>query len=242
MNSNNEKLTPFQEGIVLAVDKPLGWTSFDVVNKFRYRLCKALQVRKFKVGHAGTLDPLATGVVVLCTGRATKQIEALQASKKTYITTLKLGETTPSFDLETGVDKTYPTHHLTEELIRHTLTSFVGEQLQVPPSFSACKVDGQRAYEQARKGLEVTLAAKPITIYSVRLLCCQLPYIQVEIECGKGTYIRAFARDLGERLNCGAHLTELRRTQSGNYSVNNAITPDHFEDFIKQTLETATTK
>ena len=215
----------YKEGEILIIDKPLRWTSFDVVNKVRWHLSKALKVKKIKVGHAGTLDPLATGVVILTTGKKTKMIEQLQAGVKEYIATLQLGATTPSYDLEHPIDNTYPTAHITRQLIEQTLPKFRGEILQVPPTFSAVKIDGKRAYEYARKGAEVELKPKLLTIDELEILSFdpQAMQLTLRIVCSKGTYIRAFARDFGEALNSGAHLTALRRTRVGQYTLKEAV-------------------
>ena len=210
----------FQAGQVLAFDKPYEWTSFALVAKVRWLISRRIG-GKIKVGHAGTLDPLATGVMVICTGKATKRIEQLQAGVKEYVATLKLGATTPSFDLEHPVDATYPTAHITEQLVREVLPRFEGEIMQVPPVFSACKVEGKRAYDLARKGKEVELRAKPLRIDEIELTDCRLENqeITLRIVCSKGTYIRALARDIGQALGSGAHLTALRRTRVGDCSV-----------------------
>lgn len=194
----------------------------------RYLLCRKLGVRKLKVGHAGTLDPLATGVLVVCTGKATKRIEELQAHTKEYVATLRLGATTPSFDLEKPIDAEYPTEHITRELVEETLSHFVGTIEQVPPVFSACKVNGSRAYDLARKGEAVELKAKTLVIDEMELLRCELPEIEIRVVCSKGTYIRALARDIGEALHSGAHLTALRRTRVGEIRVGDCL---HVEDF-----------
>lgn len=209
--------------LVMAFDKPLGLTSFQLVATVRRQMTLHWGVKKVKIGHAGTLDPLATGVVVLCTGRATKLIDQLQAGVKEYIATLRLGATTPSFDLEHPVDRTFPTDHITEALVRETLPQFLGEIMQVPPVYSACKVEGKRAYDLARKGKgeEVELKAKPLRIDEIELLDCRLETheITLRIVCSKGTYIRALARDIGEALHSGAHLTALRRTRVGAFRL-----------------------
>lgn len=209
----------FIGGEIIAVDKPLGWTSFDAVKRLRGALLRKLGLKKMKVGHAGTLDPLATGVMVICTGRATKHIDELQAGVKEYEATLALGATTPSFDLETEVDATYPTGHITEELVRDVLARFVGAIEQVPPAYSACKVDGKRAYDLARKGREVELKAKTLVIDSIELLEYSPTQIRIRTVCSKGTYIRALARDIGTALGSGAHLTALRRTRVGDVGI-----------------------
>lgn len=214
-----------------------GWTSFDVVNKFRFILLRRLGVKKLKVGHAGTLDPLATGVVVLCTGKFTKRIEEVQQQEKVYTATIQLGATTPSFDLESEVDATYPTEHITRELVEEVLTQFVGEIDQVPPTFSAVKVDGKRAYEYARKGHNIELATKRIKIHGIELLEFDLPHIRIKVTCGKGTYIRALARDIGIALRSGGHLTALRRERVGDFRTEEAIPVDSFGDYIEKELE-----
>ncbi len=218
------------EGEIFYIDKPLKWTSFEVVKKVRARLRRRLDIKSLRVGHAGTLDPLATGVLTVCTGRATKRIEELQAGVKEYVAHLKLGETTPSFDLETQVDATYPWQHITRELIEKTLKEqFTGTIEQVPPAFSACKIDGKPAYKLARKGREVEIRAKTLVIDEIELLECGLPQeptLVIRVVCSKGTYIRALARDIGEALSSGAHLTALRRTRIGDISVNQCMSVD----------------
>ena len=220
----------------LAFDKPLGLTSFQLVSKVRWLLTRAMGGRKIKVGHAGTLDPLATGVMVVCTGRATKAIEQLQSGVKEYIATLRLGATTPSYDLEHPVDRTFPTGHITEAEVRRVLQTFVGEIMQVPPVYSACKVEGKRAYDLARKGKaeEVELKAKPLRINEIELTACDLAKdeITIRVVCSKGTYIRALARDIGEALQSGAHLTALRRTRVGDYRLEDCFTLESFEQSL----------
>ena len=221
----------------MAFDKPYEWTSFGLA-KVRYLLCKRLGVKKLKVGHAGTLDPLATGVLLVCTGKATKRIEELQAHTKEYVATLRLGATTPSFDLEKPVDAEYPTEHITREMVEETLVRFVGTIEQVPPVFSACKVNGSRAYDLARKGEEVELKAKTLVIDELELLRCELPEIVIRVVCSKGTYIRALARDIGEALHSGAHLTALRRTRIGDVKVEDCLKLDGFAEWLdRQTIE-----
>lgn len=222
----------FITGEVLYFNKPLTWTSFDLVNKFRYKLSRKLNVKKIKVGHAGTLDPLATGVMIVCTGRATKRIDEFQYQTKEYVATLRLGETTPSFDLETKVDATYPADHITLELLNQVLPSFVGTIEQVPPVFSACKVDGKRAYELARKGEEVALKSKTLVIDELELLECNLPVIKIRVVCSKGTYIRALARDIGIALQSGAHLTALERTRIGEVTLAQCMPPEEIDSFL----------
>lgn len=228
---------PFSEGMFVVIDKPYGRTSFDVVYKFRNQLSRALNVRKMKVGHAGTLDPLATGVVVVCTGKFTKRIEEVQMQEKVYHATLKLGETTPSYDLEKEIDATYPIDHITEDMVREVLRRFEGEIEQVPPMFSAVKVDGKRAYHIARKGEEVVLTPKSIKIHEIELIEYAMPYIKIKVTCGKGTYIRSLARDIGAALQSGAHLTELRRTRVGDFRVEDAIQVEEMGDYISKILE-----
>ncbi|MDE7426280.1 MAG: tRNA pseudouridine(55) synthase TruB [Muribaculaceae bacterium] len=214
----------FIEGEIIYIDKPLKWTSFDAVSRIRKVISRRLGIKKLKVGHAGTLDPLATGVMILCTGRATKRIEELQAGVKEYIATIRLGATTPSFDLETDVDATYPTDHITRELVEQVLNAFIGTIEQLPPAFSAKKVDGQRAYLRARKGQEVELKPKTLVIDEIELMDFSPQEITIRVLCGKGTYIRALARDIGLALNSGAHLTALRRTRVGDITVKDCLT------------------
>lgn len=228
----------FKAGEVLYIDKPLKWTSFAVVNKLRYHICRKLGVKKLKVGHAGTLDPLATGVMIICTGKATKRIEEFQYHTKEYVATLQLGATTPSFDLEKEIDATYPTEHITREKVEEVLKQFVGTIEQIPPVFSACKVDGKRAYEMARKGDEVELKAKTLVIDEIELLECNLPVIKIRVVCSKGTYIRALARDIGEALDSGAHLIGLIRTRVGEVKLEDCMQVEDFEEWLdKQEIE-----
>ena len=224
----------FLEGEILCFDKPLHWTSFNVVSKIRGHLCRRLGVKRLKVGHAGTLDPLATGVMVVCTGRATKRIDELQAHVKEYVATLQLGATTPCFDLEKPIDCTYPTEHITETLVREALTRFIGHIEQVPPVFSACKVDGHRAYDLARKGREVELKPKLLVIDEIELLDFNQEAMQASIRvvCSKGTYIRALARDIGIALESGAHLISLRRTRVGNVRLENCMKVEDFPEWL----------
>jgi tRNA pseudouridine55 synthase len=205
---------------------------FQLVKKVRNKLTRALRLKKLKVGHAGTLDPKATGLMILCTGKATKQIDGIQAEKKEYIATLKLGATTPSFDLETGEDQQYPVEHIDLELINQTLAQFLGEQMQVPPVFSAVKVDGKRAYEHARKGQDVQLNAKLIRLYALEIVEFQNNLLVIRVECSKGTYIRALARDLGEALRSGAYLVGLKRTKIGDYRLEDAMDINYFLENI----------
>ena len=220
----------FQEGEILYFDKPLHWTSFDLVSKIRYKISRSLRIKKIKVGHAGTLDPLATGVMIICTGKATKRIEEFQYHSKEYIATLRLGATTPSFDLETAIDETFETSHITKEMIEKVLQQFTGSIEQIPPVFSACKIEGNRAYKLARKGLEVELKPKSLVIDEMELLSFSGDELTIRIVCSKGTYIRALARDIGFALNSGAHLIALQRTKIGDVSLDNCITVDEFCD------------
>lgn len=222
----------FTEGKVLLIDKPLTWSSFQAVNKVKWALKKHLGLKKLKVGHAGTLDPLATGLLIICTGKFTKRIEELQGMPKEYTGTFMLGATTPSYDLETEVNQTYPVNHINEALINETLPQFIGEIDQKPPVFSAIKKDGKRLYEHARKGEEVEIAFRKTTIHEFELTRIALPEIDFRVVCSKGTYIRSLAFDFGAALNSGAHLTALRRTKIGAFDVNDAISPDAFDDSV----------
>lgn len=225
----------FITGEIIGIDKPLGWTSFDAVKRIRGAIQRRLGVRKFKVGHAGTLDPLATGVLVICTGRATRRISALQEGMKEYVAEIRLGATTPSFDLETEIDATYPTGHITRELVEQTLPQFVGTIRQVPPAFSACKIEGQRAYSMARRGEEVEIKAKTLVIEAIELLDFSPQSITLRVVCSKGTYIRALARDIGRALGSGGHLTALRRTRVGEIPVTDCLTVDQAVELIRST-------
>lgn len=216
----------FIDGEILYIDKPYKWTSFDAVKRVRGALLKRMKMKKLKVGHAGTLDPLATGVMIVCTGRATKRIEELQAGTKEYVATIALGATTPSFDLETEIDARFPTEHITRELVEQTLARFIGAIEQVPPAFSACKVNGQRAYKIARRGGDVDIKPKLLVIDAIELLDFSPESITVRIECSKGTYIRALARDIGEALGSGGHLTALRRTRVGDAVIDRCLSID----------------
>lgn len=226
----------FLKGEIFHIDKPYGWTSFAVVGKLRYHISKRLGVKKIKVGHAGTLDPLASGVLVVCTGKATKRIDELQAGVKEYVAEIKLGATTPSFDLETEEDATYPWEHITREQIDNVLqTQFVGSIEQVPPSYSACKINGKRAYKIARTGNEVELKVKTLVINEIELLEFEGQRLAIRVVCGKGTYIRALARDIGLALGSGAHLTGLRRTRVGDVLVQECLSVDEAVDIINTT-------
>ena len=222
----------FQEGEILYFDKPLHWTSFKLVKTLRNTISRAYGLKKIKVGHAGTLDPLASGVMIVCTGKATKLIESFQYQTKAYVATLRLGATTPSHDLETEIDATYPTEHITRELVEQTLTRFVGTISQVPPAFSACKVDGRRAYRMARKGQAVELKPKELVIDEIELLDFTPDTLRIRIVCSKGTYIRALARDIGEALHSGAHLTALTRTRVGDACIEDCLNPLDFKEWI----------
>ncbi len=227
----------FIEGETLYIDKPLEWTSFDVVKRLRSVIQHRIRVKKLKVGHAGTLDPLATGVMIVVTGRHTKRIEELQAGVKEYVATIALGATTPSFDLETEIDATYPTAHITREAVEEVLGRFRGRIEQVPPAFSACKVDGHRAYNMARKGKEVELKPKVLVIDEMELTDFNpdTMTLTVRVVCSKGTYIRALARDIGEALGSGGHLTALRRTRVGDVAVADCLTVDQAVELIRMT-------
>lgn len=229
----------FLEGEILYIDKPYGWTSFDAVKRTRGAITRRLNIRKIKVGHAGTLDPLATGVMIVTTGRATKLIESLQAGVKEYIATLKIGATTPSFDLETKIDKTYPTEHISEDSVRGVLNKFLGRIEQIPPAFSAIKVDGKRAYKLARKGQTPELKPKILVIDEIELLNFKdLPdgckEAVIRVVCSKGTYIRALARDIGEALNSGAHLTALQRTRVGTVTLDRCLSVEQLTRAIAE--------
>lgn len=225
----------FIDGEILYIDKPYGWTSFDAVKRVRGALLKRMKLKKLKVGHAGTLDPLATGVMMVCTGKATKLIEQLQAHTKEYVAEIALGATTPSFDLETEIDATYPTSHITRELTEETLKQFIGAIKQVPPAFSACKVNGERAYKIARRGDEVEIKAKLLVIDEIDLLNFTQQSITIRVVCSKGTYIRALARDIGKALGSGGHLTALRRTRIGDINVEQCLSVDETVKLIRET-------
>lgn len=220
----------FITGETLLVDKPLHWTSFDVVNKLRYNITKKVG-QKLKVGHAGTLDPLATGLLIICTGKLTKQIDLFQAQEKEYTGTFKLGETTPSYDAETEVNLTLPTEHITKEAIQQATQSFLGNILQVPPIFSAIKVEGKTLYKQARKGVEIEIAPRPVEIKLFEITQIEMPFVSFRVVCSKGTYIRSLAHDFGKALASGAYLTTLRRTRSGDFKIEDALS---VEDWIKE--------
>lgn len=222
----------FQNGQTLLIDKPLHWSSFQAVNKLKWLLKSKLGVKKIKIGHAGTLDPLATGLLVVCTGKSTKKINEIQADFKEYTGTFFVGATTPSYDLETEIDQKFDISHITQELVEATIPKFVGEIFQKPPIFSAIKKDGKRLYEHARAGDEVEITARPVHIYEFEITRFALPELDFRIKCGKGTYIRSMAFDFGKALDSGAHLTALRRTKIGDYDVADAIDFDTFERLI----------
>ena len=224
------KTYDFQQGEVLLFDKNIDWTSFDLVRKIRNILCRTLSIKKLKVGHAGTLDPRATGLMVVCTGKFTKKIESFQAGEKEYIATIKLGATTPSFDMETEEDATYPTSHIDREKTEEVLKQFTGEILQVPPSFSAVHINGKRAYSFARKGEKIKLDARSVFIREFEIKKFSPSELILRVVCGKGTYIRSLARDLGESLDSGAYLTALRRTRIGEFKVEDAMTIEEFKE------------
>lgn len=221
-------LEEFQAGQTLLIDKPLTWSSFQAVNKVKWALKKRFKVKKIKVGHAGTLDPLATGLLVICVGKNTKKISEFQGQAKEYTGTFTIGSTTPSYDLESEINETFATDHITPELIHETTHSFLGEIDQVPPIFSALKKDGKRLYELARAGEEVDIPSRKITIHTFEITRIDLPEVDFKVACSKGTYIRSLAHDFGKALNSGAHLSALRRTKIGDFDVTNAISPDAF--------------
>lgn len=230
----SEKVTVFEEGQVLLFNKPVYWTSFDLVNKVRIMIRSAFGIKKIKVGHAGTLDPLASGLLIICTGRATKKIDEFRDLDKEYVATFHLGETTPSFDLETETDNQYPTDHISEEFVKETLVSFLGEQKQLPPMYSAKLIAGKRAYEFARKGIQKEL--EPVTVFfrEIELLSFGVPETKIRLVCSKGTYIRSFARDFGLALKSGSYLSALERTAIGSYRVSKAYDLEKFKEYVEQ--------
>lgn len=228
-----KKTFQFKEGEVLLINKPLHWTSFQLVNKLRWLIKRRLGIKKIKVGHAGTLDPLATGLMIICTGKKTKEINQYQAAEKEYIATLKLGATTPSYDGETAENYFYPTKHISRELIVNTCTRFIGEIQQVPPVFSAIKVKGKKLYESARKGNEVEVKPRIIRINELEIINVNLPYIKLRVSCSKGTYIRSLAYDLGKALNSGAWLCDLQRTKIGTNTLKKALNIHDFQQMMK---------
>jgi tRNA pseudouridine55 synthase len=231
---SSDKLTVFEEGQVLLFNKPLYWTSFDLVNKVRIIIRSALGIKKIKVGHAGTLDPLASGLMIICTGRDTKKIDSFRDLDKEYVAAIHLGATTPSFDLETETDKSYPTEHITQDSVMRTLNGFLGEQMQMPPIYSAKLIGGKRAYEFARKGVDKKL--DPVVIYfrEIELLSFDLPEIRVRLVCSKGTYIRSFARDIGVALGSGGYLSSLERSAIGSYHVRDAYNIEMFQEYVNR--------
>lgn len=224
----------FREGYIAVIDKPLEWTSTDVVRKIKYALVNRLGYKKIKIGHAGTLDPLATGVLLICIGKATKMVNALQGEEKEYVAELELGATTPSHDMEHPIDKRFPTEHITRELIDEALLSLTGERLQAPPIYSAKKVEGVRAYEFARAGEEVELKKALINIYEIEVLDFTMPYLKLRVRCSKGTYIRSLAYEIGQALDSGAYLRSLRRTRSGGFTAENGYKLENFLEKLNE--------
>lgn len=224
----------FREGYIAVIDKPLEWTSTDVVRKIKYALVNRLGYKKIKIGHAGTLDPLATGVLLICIGKATKMVNALQGEEKEYVAELELGATTPSHDMEHPIDKRFPTEHITRELIDEALLSLTGERLQAPPIYSAKKVEGVRAYEFARAGEEVELKKALINIYEIEVLDFTMPYLKLRVRCSKGTYIRSLAYEIGQALQSGAYLRSLRRTRSGGFTAENGYKLENFLEKLSE--------
>jgi tRNA pseudouridine55 synthase len=222
----------FQSGQILLIDKPLTWTSFQAVNKLRWEIRQAFNIKKIKVGHAGTLDPLATGLLIICTGKMTKQIDTFQGQDKEYTGTFVLGGTTPSYDLETEIDQTFPTKHISEALIHETTKQFTGHIEQFPPIFSALKKDGKRLYEYARAGESVEITSRTVHVSEFEITTINDKHIDFRIVCSKGTYIRSLAHDFGKAMNSGAHLSELRRTKIGTFDVANAVSPKDFIDSL----------
>ena len=222
----------YLEGQILLIDKPLTWTSFQAVNALKWAIRRKFELKKIKIGHAGTLDPLATGLLLVCTGKFTKRIIELQGQVKEYTGTITLGATTPSYDLETEVDNTYPTEHITEELIHQATEQFIGEIQQFPPVFSALKKDGKRLYEYAREGKEVEIQSRSVEIHNFEITNIEMPIITFRVVCSKGTYIRSLANDFGKALDSGGHLSSLRRTKIGDFNVDNAVTPLDFQDAL----------
>lgn len=229
-----DNIDDYPGGVVLPIDKPYRWTSADVVRKVKFIAQKHFHKRNIKVGHAGTLDPLATGVLLVCLGKATKQAEALQAEQKEYIASIELGATTPCFDLEKEIDCRYPYEHITREMVEGILPKFIGEQDQIPPVFSAKLIDGTRAYEMARAGEEVVMKPARITIYDLEIMEFELPKLVLRVKCSKGTYIRSLARDVGQALQSGGHLTGLIRTQSGGFEVGKCLKMEDLENVMKK--------
>lgn len=227
----------FEAGEVILLDKPLKWTSFDLVKRVRSRILRQLGIKKIKVGHAGTLDPLATGLMIICTGKATKQIDTFLSDTKEYIAKIYIGATTPTYDLESTVDKEYPSDHVTREVIEAALAKLTGEIEQIPPIFSAIKIEGQRAYDLARDGKEVEMSGRKITIFETEIVNFEMPYLEVRIACSKGTYIRSFARDIGELVESGAYLAGLIRTKIGPYSLTDAFDSHEFLKYLENSKQ-----
>jgi len=229
-----EKLSVFEEGKILLFDKPLYWTSFDLVNKVRLMIQGTFRIKKLKVGHAGTLDPLASGLMIICTGKSTKRIDEFRDLDKEYLATFHIGATTPSFDMETETDNQYPTSHINEELVKEILLGFMGEQKQLPPMYSAKLIDGKRAYDYARKGIHKELEPVIVHFREIELISFNMPKVVVRLVCSKGTYIRSFARDLGQALQSGSYLSALERTAIGVYNVKDAYSLESFKEYIEQ--------
>ena len=227
----------YKDGQIILIDKPLQWTSFQVVNKLRWLIRKTFSIKKIKVGHAGTLDPLATGLLIICTGKFTKRIQEFQGQVKEYTGTITLGATTPSYDLETEINERFPTDHITKERIQSIIPSFLGEIKQYPPVFSALRKDGKRLYEYAREGEEVEVKPRLITIDEFEITNVNMPHVDFRVVCSKGTYIRSLAYDVGKALDSGAHLTKLRRTKIGNFTVENALQVEEFEKQLSTKVE-----
>jgi tRNA pseudouridine55 synthase len=232
MRYSESKDFDFIRGEILVLNKPIDWTSFDLVNKVRIMLCRFMKIKKLKLGHAGTLDPKATGVMVLCSGKLTKKIDEIQADEKEYIALVKVGAVTPSYDLETEESDHFPTDHITLEMIENVLRTFVGSIEQIPPDYSAIKVDGKRAYKLARKGKEIELKPKLLVIKEIELIRAEMPEIEIRIVCSKGTYIRALARDIGKALDSGAYLIGLKRTRIGDYSLDQSLDLTELADML----------
>lgn len=228
----SERIFNFLDGEVLLIDKPIGWTSFDVVNQIRSTIRRTYHIKKIKVGHAGTLDPLATGLLIICTGKFTKQIDSYQGMDKVYIGSMHIGETTPSFDKETEVDSKFDISQITKDQLLETTKQFIGEIKQIPPKYSAIKIDGKRAFEYARKDNDVIIKSRLIKIHEFNLLNFELPEINFMVSCSKGTYIRSLVNDFGKALNNGAYMSSLRRTAIGDYSVSNAYTTEEIREAI----------
>lgn len=227
----------FKSGILLLIDKPLDWTSFDVVNKMRFKLKHKLGIKKFKVGHAGTLDPLATGLLLICAGKYTKSIDTLSAMSKSYLAEVKLGAVTASYDAECEEEQLADTKHITQSMVEASLESFRGDISQLPPIYSAIKVDGQKAYQAARKGEEIALKYRPVTISDLQLISFDSPFASLDISCSKGTYIRSLAHDIGQSLGCGGYLAKLVRTSIDHYQLSSALTIDEAIEWIENTVD-----